>query len=225
VGAASFGDEMAGGRISVTYSSGAVSAASITAGGVNTGVASVANFFDFSVSGDTFVADWMLTNTTSNDEIILVEIDLSTTTSPGSPAAPGPHTPGILFDDDSKPSTANGFAGRFGAVQVNVGIPTIIASFEMNLWGDVMNEGDEFTFEAIEYREFFPGLTSIWSDDTDIVGVDSGPEAPEPNSIVLAALALVGLLAHGHRRRRAYQPTHEPMSRVDGNVTNNNVDP
>ncbi len=195
VGAASFGDEMAGGRISVTYASGAVSAASITAGGVNTGVASVVNFFDFSVSGDTFVADWMLTNTTSNDEIILVEIDLSTTTSPG------PHTPGVLFDDGSSPSTDFGFAGRFGAVQVNVGIPTIINSFELNLWVDAMNEDDEYLTEHIEYREFRPGLTSVWRDDTDIVGIDSGPEVPEPSSIVLAALALVGLLVR--RRSRA----------------------
>ena len=122
VGAASFGDEMAGGRVSVTYSTGAVRVAPIVAGGGATGVATDPGFFDFSVAGDTFLADWRLTNT-SNSDIILVEIDLSSTTSPGSMADPGPHTPGILFDDGTLPDTASGFAGRAGAVQVNVGSP------------------------------------------------------------------------------------------------------
>ncbi len=195
VGAASFGDDLAGGRLTVTYSSGAVSAAPITVGGIATGVASVAGFFDFSVSGDTFAAPWRLRNNTANDEIILVEIDLSATTSPG------PNTPGVLFDDGSAPSTLNGLAGRAGAVQLNVGAPFIINSFELNLWGDAMNLGDEYLTEHIEYREFFPGLTSIWRDDTDIVGVDSGPEAPEPSTLVLLSLALVGLGAHVRQRR------------------------
>ena len=87
-------------------------------------------------------------------------------------------------------------------MQVNVGSPIILNSFELDPWLDAMNAGDEFLSEHIEYEDFRPGLTSIWRDDTDIVGVDSGPETPEPSSIVLAAIALAGLLAHGHRRRR-----------------------
>ena len=160
VGAQSFGDELAGGRITVTYSSGAVAAAPIVAGGPGQGMASVPSMFDFSVTGDTFLADWMLTNTSSFDSIQLVEFDLTGTTSPGSPAAPGPHSPGVLFDD-GRPAfeTPNGFAGRAGAQQVNVGLPLIINSFELDPWLDPMNNGDEWVKEAIEYEGFDLVLT------------------------------------------------------------------
>ncbi len=57
VGAKSFGDELAGGRILVTFAQQGLQAAPIVAGGADQGVASLPNLFDFSVTGDTFLAD------------------------------------------------------------------------------------------------------------------------------------------------------------------------
>jgi len=202
VGAQSFGDEMVNARISVFFQQSGQHNATITAGVAGQGVASDAGFFDFSVSGDTFLAKWELTNTTTFDSIDLVLIDLSSTTSPGDAANPGPHTPGVLFDDNSLPSTLNGFAGRKGAMQVNAGAPFIIMSGEIVPWGDPMNLGDEFVQEEIFYESFGPGLTSVWRDDTDIVGVDTGPEVPEPSSAVLLLIASCGLMRRMHRRKR-----------------------
>ncbi len=200
VGAQSFGDEMVGAEIDVFFLNSGLQSAVVTAGLPGQGIASVPGFFDFSVTGDTFLADWQLTNTTTFDTILRVLIDLSNTTSPGSPEAPGPHTPGILFDDNSAPSTLNGFAGRQGAVQVNVGAPFIVNSFEAILWPDAMNLGDEYLQEEISYQNFGPQLTSLWRDDTDIVGVNSGPETPEPSTAVLLMIAGCALLLRLYRR-------------------------
>jgi hypothetical protein len=200
VGAQSFGDEMVGAKIDVFFAQSGVRSALVAAGLPGQGVASFPGFFDFSVSGDTFLAEWRLTNTTTFDNILQVLFDTSGTTSPGSPAAPGPHTPGILFDDNSVPSTLNGYAGRQGAVQVNVGAPFIINSFEAIPWANAMNLGDEYTQEEITYEAFRPGLTSVWRDDTDIVGIDTGRETPEPTSAVLLAIAVCGLMQWRCRR-------------------------
>ena len=201
VGAQSFGDELAGGRIIVTFAQQGAHAAPIVAGAPGQGIASLGGLFSFSVQGDTFLADWRLKNETSFDDILVVEFDLTGTTSPGSPAAPGPHSPGVLFDDNNPSSTPNSFAGRKGAVQVNPGLPIIFNSFEINPWTDPMNAGDEYVGEIIEYEGFGPGLTSIWRDDTDIVGIDTGPELPEPTSAALMLLASAGLLCQARRRR------------------------
>jgi hypothetical protein len=200
VGAQSFGDEMVGAEIDVFFQNSGVLSAVVTAGLPGQGVASVPGFFNFSVTGDTFLADWQLTNNTTFDTILRVLIDLSNTTSPGSAEAPGPHTPGILFDNNALPSTPNGFAGRQGAVQQNVGAPFIVNSIEAALWGDAMNLGDEFLQEEISYQGFGPLLTSVWRDDTDIVGIDSGPEVPEPSSVVLLMIAGCALLLRIYRR-------------------------
>jgi hypothetical protein len=194
VGAQSFGDEMVGAEIDVFFQNSGLQSATVAAGLPGQGVASVPGFFGFSVTGDTFLADWNLTNTTTFDTILRVLIDLANTTSPGSPMAPGPHTPGILFDDNTVPSTLNGYAGRLGAVQTNIGAPFIVGSFEAIPWADPMNLGDEYLQEEISYQGFGPGLTSVWRDDTDIVGVDSGPEVPEPTSALLFIVAGCGLL-------------------------------
>lgn len=201
VGAQSFGDELAGARIVVTFAQQGAQATNIVAGGPGVGLATLPSLFDFSVSGDTFLSDWRLTNTTTFDTIESVLFDLSGTTSPGSLAFPGPHSPGVLFDDGSLPSTANGFAGRAGAIQVNPGSPVILNSFEDTLWADAMNAGDEWIRETIEYEDFGPGLTSVWRDDTDIVGVDTGPEVPEPAT---ALLVLSGLVCGVLQRRRSH---------------------
>jgi hypothetical protein len=184
VGAQSFGNELAGARISVTFAQFGVRTATVVPGGPGQGTATDAGFFSFSVTGDTFLADWNLRNDTTSDIIRLVEIDLTGTMSQPDPNGPV-FSPGVLFDDNSIPSTPNGFAGRQGAVQVNVGLPFIINSFESVPWADPMNTGDEWVHETIEYEGFGPLLTSVWRDDTDIVGVDTGPEVPEPTSLVL----------------------------------------
>jgi hypothetical protein len=200
VGAQSFGDEMVGTRVDVFFAQSGLRSALVAAGAPGQGVAGVPGFFDFSVSGDTFLANWQLTNTTTFDNILRVLFDTSGTTSPGSPADPGPHTPGILFDDNSVPSTLNGYAGRQGAVQVNVGAPLIINSFEAIPWTNASNLGDEFTQEEITYEGFRPGLTSLWRDDTDIVGADTGRETPEPTTAMLLAIAGCGLLLRKRQR-------------------------
>jgi hypothetical protein len=184
VGAQSFGNELAGGRILVTFAQTGVQAAPIVVGGPGEGTANVPNAFTFSVTGDTFLADWTLRNDTTFDTILLVEFDLTGTMSQPDPNGPV-FSPGVLFDDNTLPSTPNSFAGRQGAVQVNVGAPLIINSFEHVPWVDAMNLGDEWVHETIEYLGFGPLLTSVWRDDTDIVGVDTGPEVPEPTSLVL----------------------------------------
>jgi hypothetical protein len=201
VGAQSFGDEMAGARIDVFFQTSGLQSAVVTPGLPGQGIASVPGFFDFGVTGDTYLADWQLRNTTTFDTILRVEFDLSNTSSPGSPAFPGPHTPGILFDNNAFPSTPNSYAGRFAAMQVNVGAPFIVASGELiPLWGDPMNLGDQFIREQLSYQGFGPGLTSRWRDDTDIVGIDTGPEVPEPTAALLSLVACCGL--HLRRRRR-----------------------
>jgi hypothetical protein len=189
VGAQSYGDELAGARISVHFVNSGVHFATVVVGGPDHGTANDPGFFTFNVTGDTFLADWSLRNDTTSDSITLVEFDLAGTSSQPDPNGPV-HSPGVLFDNNASPSTPNGFAGRQGAVQVNVGAPFIVASFEQApQWADPMNTGDEWVREAIEYQGFGPLLTSVWRDDTDIVGVDTGPELPEPASVALIVMA------------------------------------
>ena len=192
IGAQSFGNELVGGEISVFYSSGANMVSSIGLGGPGEGAANVPNFFTFSVTGDTFLNEWKLTNDSSNDSIVRVVFDLSNTTSQPDPNGPI-YSPGVLFDD-GKPDPNNtdfGYAGRQGAVYVSG--PAIIASGESVLWADPMNAGDEYVMQTISYDGFFPGETSTWLDDTDIVGFETPPELPEPASAGLLLLAVAGI--------------------------------
>ncbi len=186
VGAQADGDDLVGGRIEVQFAQLGLQVAPIVFGGVGTGTASLPGLFSFSVTGDTFLADWRLTNNTTFDLIRFVRFDLS-----GSPS---------LFDDGSLPDTDFGFAGRQGAVQVNVGAPNILFSDEANLWPDPMNQGDEYLEEFIEYAGFGPLLTSVWRDDTDIIGVRTPPEVPEPTSSLLMLIAGAGLSCVGRCR-------------------------
>jgi hypothetical protein len=180
VGAQAAGHHLAGGTITVFFAQQGPQVAPILAGGIGTGLASLPALFDFSVTGDTFLADWKLTNLTTFDIINRVEFDLSTSIS--------------LFDDGTSPDTDFGYAGRAGAVQVNAGAPFIIASGEGNLWPDLDNEGDEYLAEFIGYSNFGPGMTSLWRDDTDIIGIQTPPEAPEPGTLALVLFAGMGLL-------------------------------
>lgn len=199
VGAQSFGNELVGGEISVFYSSGANMVSSIGVGGPGEGTANVPNFFTFSVTGDTFLNEWKLSNDTANDTILRVTFDLSNTFSQPDPNGPV-YSPGVLFDDGSPDpnNTDFGYAGRAGAVYISG--PAIVSSGESSPWSDPMNAGDMYVVESISYEGFFPGQTSTWLDDTDIVGFETAPEFPEPSSAVLLFTAAVGL-TFGNRRR------------------------
>ena len=197
VGAQSTGDQLVGGRIKVTFATSPVQFATITVGGPEHGTATAAGFFTFNVKGDTFLADWNLRNDTTFDEIILVEFDLAGTTSQDPNGTI--HSPGILFDDNTAPSTPDSFAGRIGAVHVSG--PIIFNSFEVTPWGDPMNLGDEWVGEVLEYDGFGPLMTSVWRDDTDIVGIKTAIEFPEPSTAVLLLIAAAGA-GNLNRRRR-----------------------
>lgn len=177
VGAQSYGDELAGAKITVNFDTTGARDMIIGAGAPQQGLALDAGWFRFSVTGDTFLADWTLDNL-SNESINSVLFDLS-----GS---------NVLFDDGSLPDTPNSYAGRAGAVQVNVSPPDLLSSGEFTLWPDVDNAGDEYLEEFIEFANFRPGFTAAWRDDTDIIGKDTGPEVPEPSTMILALGALIG---------------------------------
>jgi hypothetical protein len=195
IGAQSTGDQLAGGRIRVTFLQSVTQFATIVVGGPEHGTATSPGFFTFNVKGDTFLSDWTLKNDTTFDHILLVEFDLTGTMSQDLNGTI--HSPGVLFDDNSMPSTPDSFAGRQGAV--HVAGPVILNSFELDPWGDVMNLGDEWVVEDIEYVGFRPQMISVWRDDTDIVGVETNMELPEPCTITLATLSLLGM---GYCRRK-----------------------
>ena len=189
VGAQSFGDELDGARITVTFAQQGAQSTTINASGPATGSASLPNLFSFEVSGDTFLNTWKLSNDTTFDIIRLVEFDLTGTQSTDPNGVI--YSPGVLFDDGTSPSTPDGFAGRAGAQYVSG--PLILNSFESVPWADPMNTGDEFVRETIEYSNFGPLQTSVWLDDTDIVGVKTEPEVPEPGTFALLLLAAASL--------------------------------
>ena len=199
VGAHSFGNDLAGAEINILFAQSGLQTAMIAEGLPDQGVASVSSFFDFSVTGHTWFNTWHLTNTTDFDTILSVEIDLSNTTSPGFRGS-GPHSPGILFDI-TRPGLRRGTwrsnGGREGAHRVSG--PRILSSVESIPWAEP-NEGDLFIREEINYRDFGPGLTSVWRDDTDIVGVHPLPEPSSAFLLIFAGCAL--LRRNGLLRKR-----------------------
>lgn len=180
VGAKALGSDLAGGSITVNFAQqGPITEPIVVGPAAQEGSASNGGNFQFSVIGDTFLANWRLDNLTTFDTIRSVIFDLRNSQS--------------LFDDGTTPDTMNGFAGRAGAVQVNAGNPFIIASGEIFPWADAMNAGDEYQGEEIFYEGFGPLTTSVWRDDTDIIGIDTGPEVPEPSSVVLIFTCMLGI--------------------------------
>ena len=170
------GSDLDGATVTVHYFGAAPQSATIFAMGGEQGMALAPGWFEFQVTGDTFLNDWELTNLSPNPSIALIEFDLPPSIS--------------LFDDDSLPSTPDSVRGVLGAQWISGPVP--INSFELVPYVTPPNLGDMFLAEDIEFAPsvFFPGATFVWHDDTDLV--------PEPTTGLMLGIALVALMA---RRR------------------------
>jgi hypothetical protein len=211
-----FGDELAGGLITVHYSA-IFGATPLETGSVtytllgnpltHAGFAPVDPNFTFFVIGETFSATWELVNITAPAPdplavyISKVEIDLR------------PSRGGIfpsLFDNDSLPSTPASLDGVLGVVPsvLSTG-PSPTSAVESNTtWPpSLVNLGDMYGIETLTWTGLSmlgPGQSFIWHDDTDLV-------VPEPSSIAITAVSLAGLLVCGWRRKRS-QPPSAPLT-------------
>ncbi len=192
---AASGSDLAGGTLTIKWLTPAgfvFTSAGIVVGGAAEGMATVpapggAGSAGFSVDGDTFIADWSLTNSSTNSQFFICGalFDLTGTFS--------------LFDDDfggAAAGTPVGLEGVGGVVYLAASTaPMQVIAFESDPWlgGFLPNVGDMYWKEGIEWAGpvFASGETYLWHDDTDLV------PAPGP-------LALIGLAAAvaGRRRRR-----------------------
>ncbi|MBX3386360.1 MAG: PEP-CTERM sorting domain-containing protein [Phycisphaeraceae bacterium] len=199
VQATAFGDQMAGGTLTVTWVPGPggpllTTSAIIQVGGVDSAIALLPDPFGnpgpgaiFRMTGDTFIGDWFLENL-ADAFIVRAEFDLSTSIS--------------VFDNDLIADTPGSGLGRLGVVYQPIPstAPMEIASGEFNLWGGAKNAGDLYTHQFIDWAPptlagggFGPQQVYVWLDDTDVI--------PAPGA--LALLGLAGLSAGARRRRRA----------------------
>ena len=179
-----WGSALEGGNVTVGFTQSGFVSAPIEIGAFMQGVASAPGFFEFSVTGDTFLNVWELGNLSAdpNDFIEVIIFDLTSSVS--------------VFDDDSLPSTPGSSFGQLGAAWVSGPIPLV--STEINLWDGMKNTGDLYKGELIAFAVggddafiFEPGEVFRWMDDTDVV--------PGPSALLIASLGCLGL---GRRRRR-----------------------
>jgi hypothetical protein len=202
-----FGHELAGGSIRVHYSAIFPGGVPLETGNVTysllgdpltqTGYAPVDPNFTFSVSGDTYEATWMLTNTTAPAAdplavyISKVTFDLR------------PSLGGILpslFDDDSLPSTPRSALGILGIIPMGGTGPAPASAVELDqTWPpSLVNLGDMYGITTLTWggtAMLGPGQTFLWSDDTDLVVI------PEPGTFALIILASFALFQHTSRKR------------------------
>lgn len=195
---AAFGDDLAGGTLTIEwgFTGGGVAgitSAPIVAFGATGGMSTVPAPLGggsalFTVDGDTFASDWSLTNGSGQFIICAATFNLNDTLS--------------LFDDDLGGVLGGTPFGLDGVDDVTfLPIPSTapmqVAAFEFDAWADPSNVGDMYWQETILWNRsigagpvFLPGLTYVWHDDTDVV------PAPGP-------FALLGLAAAVAARRRA----------------------
>lgn len=173
-----FGNQLAGGRITVFFSDGTVILKPLIAMPNQTGGAEQAGLFKFTVTGETFGADWTLTNDNPKFFITQVQIDLRGSIS--------------LFDDDSVPSTPDSADGVQG-VSRNMG-PVETLSVEFVPWPSRQNLGDMFQVERILWGPgvFASNMTFVWHDDTDVV--------PEPATLALLSMGLAGVAIKARKK-------------------------
>lgn len=191
-----FGDQLAGGRLTIDFMPGPGApvitiTAPIFAAGPGHGRAILADPFGnpfpgaiFDCIGETGTVLWRLENL-ADASIVRARFDLNGSIS--------------VFDNDSNPSSFDSAAGLLGVQYspTSTAPPEIFAT-ELNPWGDPKNAGDLFTEEEIRWplpdfaNPFFTfGLVYEWNDDTDII--------PAPGAATLLGL---GALAAARRRRR-----------------------
>jgi hypothetical protein len=175
-----FGDQLAGGRIVVFFSDGTVILKPLLAMPAQTGGAEQAGLFKFTVAGETFGADWTLTNLNPNFFITQVEIDLRGSIS--------------LFDDDTNPSTPDSQEGVEGVSRTAGPVERVSAEFLP--WPSPDNRGDMFQGERIVWNPnvFGPNMVFKWHDDTDVV--------PEPATLLLLSTGLAGVAIKARKKLR-----------------------
>ena len=191
-----FGDELAGGLITVHYSAifgttpletGSVTYTLLGNSVTHSGFAPADPNFTFGVTGETFSTTWELVNTTALAAdpfavyISKVEIDLRPSRGGVFPS---------LFDNDSLPSTPLSFSGGLGIVPdpLSTGPAPSSAVESDTTWPpSLVNLGDMYGIETLTWTGLAmlgPGQSLIWHDDTDLV-------VPEPSALALAALAFM----------------------------------
>ena len=190
------GADLAGGQVTVFWADGAggiigVTQADILATGPDSAIATIPNATNtgpgaiFSITGETFTAEWTLENTSLNliGEILFT---LSGTDSVFHSSPDDAGSPGSLF-------------GRPGIVYNALGstAPAHNDAFEFSALADPVNTADDlFLAQRISWDNvtagFGPGQTFSWFDDTDLIVI------PAPGSAALLGLAGLATL----RRRR-----------------------
>ncbi len=138
--------------------------------------------FDFSMTGETSIAPWQLTNTSPDPRVYLASIIFFA-------------SPRIAIDDGSEPSTAGSGPG-FPEAQYISG-PAIFNTAWDIPWDNPENAGDMWSVVLVQWAELpdyqvFPtGTTAEFILDADLV--------PAPGAAACFALAL--LTGQGRRRR------------------------